>query len=54
MAEQQQVELDTDGIQEKDIQVEQESTTEKERPELEPVDLGYSDPIKQNKQQKRI
>jgi hypothetical protein len=48
MAEQQQVELDTDGIQEKDIQVEQESTVEKERPELEPVDLGYSDPIKQD------
>ena len=48
MAEQQQVELDTDGIQEKDIQVEQESTTEKERPELEPVDLGYSDPIKKD------
>ena len=48
MAEQQQVELDTDGIQEKDIQVEQDSTTEKERPELEPVDLGYSDPIKQD------
>ena len=48
MAEQQQVELDTDDIQEKDIQVEQESTVEKERPELEPVDLGYSDPIKQD------
>ena len=48
MAEQQKVELDTDDIQEKDIQVEQESTVEKERPELEPVDLGYSDPIKQD------
>ena len=48
MAEQQQVELDTDGIQEKDIQVEQESTTEKEKSELEPVDLGYSDPIKKD------
>tara|TARA_R100000805_G_C3588263_1_gene90658 strand:+ start:39 stop:956 length:918 start_codon:yes stop_codon:yes gene_type:complete len=48
MAEQQQVELDTDGIDEKDIQVEQDSTTEKEKPELEPVDLGYSDPIKQD------
>jgi hypothetical protein len=46
--EQQQVELDTDGIEEKDIQIEQESSIDKEKPELESVDLGYTDPIKKD------
>jgi hypothetical protein len=46
--EQQHVELDTDGIEEKDIQIEQESSIEKEKPELESVDLGYTDPIKKD------
>ena len=49
MAEQQQaeqVELDIDDVKEQELQVEEQKT--EERPELESVDLGYTDPIKKD------
>jgi|TARA_R110002012_G_scaffold321597_1_gene550019 hypothetical protein len=45
MAEQQQVELDTDGFEEQEVQV-AESKPEIEDEKIESVDLGYTDPIK--------
>ena len=46
MAEQQQVELDTDGFQEQEVQVAESKSKEEAEPKVESVDLGYTDPIK--------
>ena len=46
MAEQQQVELDTDGFQEQEVQVSEPKSQEEDEPKAESVDLGYTDPIK--------
>ena len=46
MAEQQQVELDTDGFQEQEVQVAESKSQEDTEPKVESVDLGYTDPIK--------
>ena len=46
MAEQQQVELDTDGFQEQEVQVAESKSQEEAEPKVESVDLGYTDPIK--------
>ena len=46
MAEQQQVELDTDGFQEQEVQVSEPKSQEEAEPKAESVDLGYTDPIK--------
>mgnify|MGYP003121432698 CR=1 FL=1 len=47
MAEQQQVELDTDGIEEKEIQVDSKKI-EETQDDLGTIDLGYSDPIQKD------
>ena len=46
MAEQQQVELDTDGYEEQEVQVAGVKSQEDTEPKVESVDLGYTDPIK--------
>ena len=47
MAEQQQIELDTDGIEEKEIQIEPKKV-EEAQDDIGAVDLGYSDPIQKD------
>tara|TARA_R100001015_G_C4623842_1_gene181775 strand:- start:444 stop:1355 length:912 start_codon:yes stop_codon:yes gene_type:complete len=47
MAEQQQIELDTDGIEEKEIQIEPKKV-EEAQDDIGTVDLGYSDPIQKD------
>ena len=45
MQEENKVELDTDDVKEEDVSIEEKPKEEK--PEKVEVDLGYSDPIKQ-------
>ena len=42
------VELDTDGIEEKQIAVEETQADVNDKPEVGEVDLGYTDPIKKD------
>ena len=48
------VELDTDGIEEKQISVDESQSDVNDKPEIGEVDLGYTDPIKEDTKAKVI
>ena len=52
MQEENKVELDTDDVKEEDVSIEEKPKEEK--PEKVEVDLGYSDPIKQETKAKVV